>query len=120
MTQQQRNDLDRALVRAAQRGIAIVGHGTRKRDGATVFLVSSGSQTGENHWVIVSAGRLICDCPSRVLCVHRAVVHARLATIAAHQAETARATALARAASLAQRRETAPLAHGDKPFSLWK
>jgi hypothetical protein len=78
MTQQQLSDLDRALLRANRRGILILATGTRKPDGARIYLTNSGSLEDGTHWVIVSGNRLTCDCASRVICVHKAIVHARL------------------------------------------
>ena len=88
MTQTERAALDRALARAERDGIAVMGQGTRKGDGARVFAVSSASQPGRWYLVAIEAGRLHCDCPARSYCKHRAAVHARLiAEHAGHAAE---------------------------------
>lgn len=68
--QWQEEEIARALERA------------RRRDGARVYAVSSGSAPGVRRLVVVVGKRLVCDCVAgrygRV-CVHRPVVHERIA-----------------------------------------
>ncbi len=73
----------RALDRARRRGVRVTGRGVRRRDGARVYTVISGSSSGTWHLVVVAGKRLVCDCTaSRFgrICVHRAVVHERIVT----------------------------------------
>jgi|GEM_PF-2097515 Asp-tRNA(Asn)/Glu-tRNA(Gln) amidotransferase A subunit family amidase len=67
-----------ALERAHQQGIEVVGKGTRKRDGAQVYAVTSASE--HNRWHLVAALdlALTCDCQAAKhgqYCMHRALVH---------------------------------------------
>lgn len=126
MTQTQRAALDAALARAERDGIAVVGQGTRKSDGARVFAVSSASQPGRWYLVVIEAGRLHCDCPARSYCKHRAAVHARLIAeretsqrAAECGAERQHAKRLV-AAEREQAREAAILARNARPFSIWR
>jgi hypothetical protein len=81
MTKQQRTELDKAIARAAARGIILVGRGYRRSDHAPVFATTSGAgPMAAGHLVAVVAGRLVCDCRSRVICAHRGRVHETLAT----------------------------------------
>jgi hypothetical protein len=79
MTDDQQSALERAYARATRRGIVILARGTRKLDGARIFLTNSGSTRDGTHCVTLTGSRLTCDCAARVICCHRAVVHARLA-----------------------------------------
>ena len=122
MTQTQRAALDAALARAERDGIRVMGQGTRKSDGARVFAVSSASQPGRWHLVVIEAGRLHCDCPARSYCKHRAVVHARLsAEHEASQREAERQHAKRLAAAERERaRDAAILYRNNRPFSIWR
>lgn len=78
----QRDVIARALQRARERGVRVMGRGARRRDGARVYVVNSASGQGVWHLVAVVEKRLVCDCAaSRYgrVCVHRAVVHERIA-----------------------------------------
>lgn len=80
--QWQEKAIARALERARRRGVCVTGKGVRRRDGAHVYTVSSGSAPGLWHLVVVAGRRLVCDCAAGQygrLCVHRAVVHERIA-----------------------------------------
>jgi hypothetical protein len=73
----------RALHRAHARGLLVTGKGSRKRDGAPVYTVTSSSQPGRWHLVAVVGARLQCDCQAGrrgLVCQHRAVVHERIAS----------------------------------------
>ena len=79
MSTEQRSELDRAIERAQRDGIVILARGTRKSDGARIWGVSSKSSHDYRlHQVVQVGGRLLCDCPSRVICKHRGLVHADL------------------------------------------
>jgi len=79
MTSQQRDELQQAILRAERDGITILARGTRKSDGARVWGVTSKSKHDHRlHQVVQVGGRLLCDCPSRVICKHRGLVHADL------------------------------------------
>ena len=119
MTSQQRSELDRAIERAQRDGIVILARGTRKSDGARIWGVTSRtSHDHQLHQVVEVEHRLICDCPSRVICKHRGLVHLDLA--AEHAA--IKAAQLAEARQQAERRERAPIAYASagRPFSMWK
>jgi hypothetical protein len=93
MTQTQSDQLERALGRAIARGIYIVGKGTMRYTSHVVYVVSSSTRTS-CHLVILSSGRLHCDCAGAAhgrICQHRAMVHARLLSERqiAQQAKTA-------------------------------
>lgn len=62
MTTTQCKQLDRAIARAMEHGIEVVGHGQRKSDNATIYCTTSHSE--ENCWHIVTlmGSRLECDC----------------------------------------------------------
>jgi hypothetical protein len=79
MTIQQASELQQAILRAQRDGITILARGTRKSDGARVWGVTSKSTHDHRlHQVVQVGGRLLCDCPSRVICKHRGLVHADL------------------------------------------
>ena len=72
------NTYERALDRARRSGVRICGRGRRKSDGAPVIAVSSASQPGRWHLVVILPTRLACDCYAGrggKLCTHRATVH---------------------------------------------
>jgi hypothetical protein len=76
MASLQRSELEQAIIRAQRDGIVILARGTRKSDGARVWGVTSKSTHDYRlHQVVEVGGRLICDCPSRVICKHRGLVH---------------------------------------------
>lgn len=125
MTQAQAEAIARALHRAKARGLEVIGKGTRKSDGATVYAVPSSSQPGRWHLVAVLGSRLQCDCQAGKLgkvCQHRALVHERiLAERVALQAITPAVAAL-RAGGVA-RGTVAPryfAGRSQAPFSLLK
>ena len=111
LSSQQRDELEHAILRAQRDGIVILARGTRKRDGARVGGVTRKSIPDYRlHQVVEVGGRLICDCPSRVICKHRGLVHQALVAEAA-------------AAAASQPRpahETAPLARSNAAISMWK
>lgn len=122
MTQTERAALDKALARAERDGIAVMGCGIRKSDGAQVFAVSSASQPGRWYLVAIEGGRLHCDCPARSYCKHRAAVHARLIAerrAAEHEAALVHAARL-EVAERERAREAAILARNNRPFSIWR
>ena len=119
MTIEQRSELDRAIERAQRDGIVILARGTRKSDGARIWGVTSKtSHDHQLHQVVEVEHRLICDCPSRVICKHRGLVHLDLA--GEHAA--LKAAEVAEARLQAARRETARIAYAgaDQPFSIYK
>lgn len=67
------NEYERALARAHQAGLYIVGRGQRKSDGAPIVAVSSSRTPNQFHLVVIGRDRLWCDCPARGLCAHRAL-----------------------------------------------
>ncbi|MBF6591629.1 MAG: hypothetical protein IVW57_14045 [Ktedonobacterales bacterium] len=100
-------ELERAMARAAKEGTRIIGRGTRKSDGARVFVVSSSRDQFRGYIVVVHASHLACECPSRKVCKHRALVHLALKK----ERDAAQA---------AKDRDTAPLYRSNAPFSLFK
>ncbi len=103
--------LERAVEIAQRDGLEVVGHGTRKRDGAAVYAVPSRKEANRLHLVAVEGKRLSCDCAAGQhgrVCAHRATVYLFL---------------LARVERASEQRpahETAPLARSNAPFSVWK
>jgi hypothetical protein len=83
MTQSQ---FDRALARATVEGLRIIGRGTIKATGQKFYAVSS--STGDGCYVVIIAGQaLVCNCPARGYCKHRALVrHTVMSEAAAAQA----------------------------------
>lgn len=80
MTAAQMTQMAKTFERAAIQGVRIVGKGTR-RDGKTVYAVSSASDATRAYLVTVMGARLVCDCQAAkhgVYCKHRAVVSRRL------------------------------------------
>jgi hypothetical protein len=110
MTQQQLSDLERAYQRAQRRGIVILARGIRRADGSRLYLTNSGSHADGTHIIVITGGRLTCDCPATGICVHRATVHARL--VEEHAAAT-QATVKAGHAQAARRTD-------NRAFSIWK
>ncbi len=142
VSEQQQEALERALRRARANGLSIVGEGHWRQGGARFLVVGSASEEGRFHLVTILAGRLVCDCPSRALCQHRALAHEALVEEAArrqdqpvdmYDSELAmiqlEAQAIADAAlppSRSERdrrwreRDTAPLYRSNAGFSLWR
>jgi hypothetical protein len=116
MTDTERNQLERACERARLAGLMVVGHGTRKVDGAAIYAVPSMRNPQRWHLVAVVGGQLACDCVAGSygkVCVHRATVHAFLAAglLAARKA----------AEKTTQARQTAPRPRTDTAaFSVFK
>lgn len=117
--------LARALQRAHARGLAVVGKGTCKDGGAPVYAVTSSSQPGRWHLVMVVGLRLVCDCQAGhrgLMCQHRALVRERIT------AERARIAARTAQAAVSHGTRSAPAHPGDtalmrrsnRPFSLLK
>lgn len=75
MTTQQRTReaYERALDRAHRNGLAVVGDGHWRQGGARFLVVGSASEPSRFHLVTLYPGRLVCDCPARALCQHRAL-----------------------------------------------
>lgn len=123
MTQTQAEAIARALHRAHARGLEVVGKGTRKSDGATVYAVPSSSQPGRWHLVAVTGSRLVCDCQAGqrgLMCQHRALVRERIiAERVALQAITPAVAAL-RAGRVSHGTAGAPqsMLNRSRPFSL--
>jgi hypothetical protein len=118
---QEAAELERATARAEREGVRILARGHRKIDGARIFVVSSAHHALQGYIVAVVGGRLQCECPSRRICKHRALVHAELVREAtartAARVERERATA----AVGTTRREDAPLAlNTPAVFSLFR
>jgi hypothetical protein len=81
MTQKQREQYERMLETAKRASLQVVGHGTRKSDGAAIYAVPSRSEANRWHLIAVDGLRLTCDCPAAQFgkyCGHRAAVRARL------------------------------------------
>jgi len=85
MTTTQRKQLDRAIARAMEHGIEVVGHGRRKADSARIYCTTSHSEENRWHIVTLMGSRLVCDCRSRVVCSHRAAVYMHLTVRAAER-----------------------------------
>jgi hypothetical protein len=112
MTSQQTQQLAAALQRAQAQKIEIVAHGTRKSDGAPIYLVTSASRPGTSQMVALVHDRLTCTRKAdqqSIICKHQALVHAR---------RTAEANAPRRVDAVT--RETAPLYWGNRPVSNCK
>jgi hypothetical protein len=76
-------DYTKALDRAHSNGLQIVGRGWWKPTGERVIGVTSASQPGTVHVVIVKDLNLQCDCIAAEhgrYCQHRALVHELLLT----------------------------------------
>ncbi len=119
MTLEQRSELDKAIERAQRDGIVILARGIRKSDGCRVWGVSSKSTHDYRlHQVVEVDHRLICDCPSRVICKHRGLVHLDLAG----ELAALKAAEVAQARLQATRHDIAPIAYAsaDQPFSIYK
>ncbi len=119
MTTEQRSELDRAIERARRDGIVILARGIRKSDGARIWGVTSKSSHDHRlHQVVEVEHRLICDCPSRVICKHRGLVHLDLAG----ELAALKVAEVAQARLQAARHDTAPIAYAgaSRAFSLYK
>jgi len=95
MTIKQRSELDAAIERATAAGVEVIGHGHMKGTHDRIFCVPS--QRDSDHWHVVRliGARLVCDCASRVVCVHRAAAHMELVIEAARREAAADAVTLA-------------------------
>lgn len=139
MTQHQRSELDKAIERAHREGLVIVARGVVKGSGLRLFWVAPLDDLAHQRCVQVTGQRLTCECPARVVCKHRGLIHETLEREErARQAEIERTNAatsatLARISrsldardaldqtALAHRRETSPVSYGAaRPFSLFK
>src|SRR5258707_4917354 len=90
MTIQQRDELSEAILRAQRDGITILARGTRKSDGARIWGVTSKSTHDHRlHQVVEVGGRVLCDCPSPVICKHFGLVHAALVREASRETAAA-------------------------------
>jgi hypothetical protein len=133
MTTGQRSELDKAIARATAAGVEVCGHGHMRGTHDRLFCVAS--QRDENHWHIVrlvNGSRLVCDCPSHVICVHRAACHMELVVEAARreydaaqvtsalELETQDRRESEQAATRAAKREAAVLLSSNWAFSLFK
>ncbi|HEX6818530.1 MAG TPA: hypothetical protein VF120_09165 [Ktedonobacterales bacterium] len=142
MSQQQHGALAKALQRAHHNGLSVIGRGTWDSGGARFLVVGSASEPGRFHLVTIYPGRLVCDCPSRVLCTHRALAHEELAREAREAQElrmiadaidrtrrelaakldelTGSAPAPASVPAAVALHGTAPLYRSNAGFSIWK
>lgn len=121
----QQNDLDRAIERATTDGIIVLAQGRRKRDGARLFWTNSHSHPNGGHIVVWVRNRLICNCPARQVCKHRAAVHMHLVNRAAGaQAGTEVIVEALQRETVAQRGSTtvgSPKSLDDtRPLCIWK
>ncbi len=139
MTVKQATELEQAIERAAKHNIEVTGRGFRKSDHAVIYTTNSATEANRWHIVTVVGNRLVCDCPSRKICTHRAAVHIELVVAAAkREARAAEITAAleaeanaAAAQDMAQaehqakravrqaRHETAKLATDTRVFSVF-
>ena len=81
MNTRQQQQYARGLEIAKRDALTVVGHGTRKSDGAAIYCVPSRSQAGVWHVVVVSGLDLQCDCLAAQhgkYCCHRAATRARI------------------------------------------
>src|SRR5260221_14665027 len=81
MNSRQAAQYQRGLEIAKRDALTVVGHGTRKSDGAAVYAVPSRSQAGVWPRIVVNELELTCDCAAARhgrYCAHRAAVRARL------------------------------------------
>ncbi len=112
------NDYERALSRAHDAGLRVMGKG-EWTNGAAFYVVTSASEAGRFHLVTVHAGRLSCDCRAGVrglMCQHRALAHEAIEREAIKAAVTAGFEDAQRQAR--EKRETAMLADRGG-FSIW-
>jgi hypothetical protein len=121
MTNDQRTQFERALMRAHKAGIGVVGRGTLKATGEKFYAVTSATETVRWHVVIVRGGQLVCDCKGAQhgnYCQHRAVARHE---IEREMAARRNAEALIAAANAALARDTALPAcrSSNKGFSIW-
>jgi hypothetical protein len=81
MNSRQAQQYARGLEIAKRDALTVVGHGTRKSDGAAVYALPSRSQANTWHLIVVNGLELTCDCTAARhgrYCAHRAAVRARL------------------------------------------
>jgi hypothetical protein len=115
MTAKQMSMVDKALKRAHDEGLRILGTGYNRQTGARVLIVSSASDPIRGHVVTVQGDRLHCDCTAaqyEQYCMHRALVHEALVAESEARAEAQRPA-----------HETAMLmntSRGNAPVSIWK
>ena len=119
------NARERAIERARQSGLEIMGRGYRKRDKALVWMVPSQSEANRWHTVTQIGDHLECDCTAGQhvrVCIHRAVVFlalsAEASVFAARHAQHSQAPAAA--AAVAHPGAAAPLYRSNAPSSLFK
>jgi hypothetical protein len=131
MNSRQAAQYQRGLAAAQRDALTVIGHGTRRSDGAAVYAVPSRSQENTWHLVVVHGLELTCDCAAAQhgrYCAHRAPVRARLELEAAVRRDVQErevewafhAAARALNVQLDRRHESAPLARSNAPFSLFK
>jgi hypothetical protein len=133
MNTRQQETYERMLKVARRDALEVVGHGTRKSDGAAIYAVPSRTESNRWHLVRVHDATLQCDCVAAQYgryCAHRAAVRARLELESqvrqdAREREVERAFHAA-AAELDMTIDTHVAALGPKPrddqrvFSLYK
>ncbi len=81
MTTKQQQMYERAMQSVRRDVVTVVGHGTRKSDGAAVYCMPSRTAPGTWHIIVVNGLELTCDCSAAQqgrYCAHRAAVWARL------------------------------------------
>jgi hypothetical protein len=69
---------ERALARAHRVGLEITGQGRMRTTGDRFLLVSSATEPGRSHVVVIEGSRLHCDCQASNfgrMCQHRALAH---------------------------------------------
>lgn len=126
-------DYTKALERAHTVGLTICGKGWWKPDGSRVVGVSSASEDGRIHAVIVRDLALTCDCTAAQhgrYCSHRALVHEMLleerftrsdARIDKLERDLHRVAIQVVALTNSQDHgENSPLASTSRPFSIFK
>src|SRR5260221_4435081 len=91
MNSRQAAQYQRGLAVAQRDALTVIGHGTRKSDGAAVYAVPSRSKPGQWHLVVAEGLDLVCTCAAGQhgrYCAHRAAVRARLELEAAVRRDT--------------------------------
>lgn len=82
MTEREYAALNRAIIRAHEKGIRLVSQGYRKTDGERVYAVSSATNPRRWHLVSTYKGHLVCTCPAGqngvAWCMHRGLIHEHL------------------------------------------
>ncbi|SRR5260221_710454 len=137
MNSRQAAQYARGLEIARRDALTVVGHGTRKSDGAAVYCVPSRSKPGQWHIIVVTGLDLTCTCEAGrhgKYCCHRSAVRARLVLEsqvrqdtrereierAFHQAAATLDITIDAQAARTAKREAAPLARSTWNGSVFK